>query len=90
MNLLEQFELFAKKQLDYEAGNISTGADLDTEDGKKFALSGLWFRMNDKISRWKNLIIKNRKLPRIVSRYFSRLRQLCNYITINKYNQWKN
>jgi hypothetical protein len=21
----------------------------------------LWFRMNDKISRWKNLIIKNRK-----------------------------
>ena len=47
--MLEQFELFAKKQLDYGISNISTGADLDTEEGKKFALSGLWFRMNDKI-----------------------------------------
>jgi len=57
----EQFELFAKKQLDYGISNISTGANLETKEGKDFALHGLWFRMNDKISRWKNLIIKNRK-----------------------------
>ena len=57
----EQFELFAKKQLDYGISNISTGANLETKEGKDFALNGLWFRMNDKISRWKNLIIKNRK-----------------------------
>jgi len=59
--MLEQFELFCKKQLDYGSSNISTGANLETEEGKVFALTGLWFRMNDKISRWKNLIIKNRK-----------------------------
>ncbi len=59
--MLEQFELFCKKQLDYGISNISTGANLDTKEGKVFALSGLWFRMNDKISRWKNLIIRNRK-----------------------------
>jgi len=57
----EQFELFAKKQLDYGISNISTGANLEVVEGKEFALHGLWFRMNDKISRWKNLIIKNRK-----------------------------
>ena len=57
----EQFELFAKKQLDYGISNISTGANLETKEGKDFALNGLWFRMYDKISRWKNLIIKNRK-----------------------------
>jgi hypothetical protein len=57
----EQFELFAKKQLDYGIGNISTGADMESKEGKSFALQGLWFRMNDKINRWKNLIIKNRK-----------------------------
>lgn len=57
----EQFELFCKKHLDYGMGNISQGTNLDTEDEKKFALSGLFFRMNDKINRWKNLIISNRK-----------------------------
>ena len=59
--LLPGNELFAKKQLDYGISNISTGANLETKEGKDFALNGLWFRMNDKISRWKNLIIKNRK-----------------------------
>ena len=54
--MLEQFELFAKKQLDYGISNISTGADLNTEEGKKFALSGLWFRMNDKIQRILNIV----------------------------------
>ena len=32
--MLEQFELFCKKQLDYGIGNISTGADLTTEEVK--------------------------------------------------------
>ena len=34
----EQFELFAKKQLDYGISNISTGANLETKEGKDFAL----------------------------------------------------
>ena len=53
----EQFELFAKKQLDYGISNISTGANLETKEGKEFALHGLWFRMNDKIQRLKNLVV---------------------------------
>ena len=59
--MLEQFELFCKKQLDYGISNISTGADLNTDEGKKFALSGLWFRMNDKIQRLKQLIVLGHK-----------------------------
>jgi len=89
--MLEQFELFAKKQLDYGIGNISTGADLDTEEGKKFALSGLWFRMNDKISRWKNLIIKNRKANN--ESLVDTFQDLGNYSIISQLiskNQWKN
>ncbi len=53
----EQFELFAKKQLDYGISNISTGANLETKEGKDFALHGLWFRMNDKIQRLKQLVV---------------------------------
>ena len=53
----EQFELFAKKQLDYGISNISTGANLETKEGKDFALHGLWFRMNDKVQRLKQLVV---------------------------------
>ena len=89
--MLEQFELFCKKQLDYGIGNISTGADLTTEEGKQFALNGLWFRMNDKISRWKNLIIKKRKANNesIVDTF----QDLGNYSIISQLiskEQWKN
>ena len=31
----EQFELFAKKQLDYGISNISTGANLESKEGKE-------------------------------------------------------
>ena len=48
---LEQFQLFARKMLDYGKGNISVGSNLDTPEEEKVALTGLWFRMNDKIQR---------------------------------------
>lgn len=57
----EQFELFCKKQLDYGIGNIAAGTNLKTEQEKQFALTGLWYRISDKINRWKNLIVKKRK-----------------------------
>ena len=57
----EQFELFCKKHLDYGMGNISQGTNLETPEEKKFALSGLFFRLNDKVNRWKNLLLSNRK-----------------------------
>ena len=57
----EQFELFAKKHLDYGMGNISAGTQLVNEREIKFAMTGLWYRLSDKINRWKNMIITNRK-----------------------------
>ena len=51
----EQYELFLHKQHDYGPGNISVGTQLQTEDEIHLSLTGLWFRMNDKIQRLKNL-----------------------------------
>ena len=56
----EQFELFAKKHLDYGMHNISAGTNLDSNDEVEFAMTGLYYRMSDKINRWKNLIISKR------------------------------
>jgi len=54
---LEQFELFSRKMLDYGKGNISVGSNLETEQEVHVALTGLWFRMNDKIQRLKQLVL---------------------------------
>lgn len=53
----EQYELFCRKQHDYGPGNISVGTQLANEEEIKLSLTGLWFRMNDKIQRLKNLLI---------------------------------
>ena len=57
----EQFELFAKKHLDYGMGNISAGTQLVNEEEVDFAMTGLWYRLSDKINRWKNMILTSRK-----------------------------
>ena len=56
----EQLELFSKKHIDYGMGNISAGTGLDTEAERSFALTGLWYRISDKVNRWKNMIITKR------------------------------
>tara|TARA_R100001510_G_C7488618_1_gene97438 strand:+ start:127 stop:462 length:336 start_codon:yes stop_codon:yes gene_type:complete len=53
----EQYELFAGKMLDYGKGNISVGSNLDTEEEVHVAMTGLWFRINDKINRLKQLVL---------------------------------
>ena len=57
----EQYELFLHKQHDYGPGNISVGTQLLTEDEVHLSLTGLWFRMNDKIQRLKNLLMSGRE-----------------------------
>ena len=57
----QQYELFLKKQHDYGPGNISVGTQLITEDEIKLSLTGLWFRVNDKVQRIKNLLMGNRE-----------------------------
>ena len=56
----EQYELFLKKQHDYGPGNISVGTMLQTEEEIQLSLTGLWFRMNDKIQRLKTLLMGKR------------------------------
>lgn len=58
----EQLELFAKKHLDYGMHNITAGTQLATDDEIGFALTGLWYRISDKVSRWKNLLINRRSV----------------------------
>ena len=57
----QQFDLFCKKQHDYGPGNISVGTQLATKDEINLSLTGLWFRMNDKIQRLKTLLLGGRK-----------------------------
>jgi|TARA_A100001391_G_scaffold193150_1_gene168054 hypothetical protein len=57
----EQFELFCKKHLDYGMHNVSAGTNLENDEQKEFAMTGLWYRLSDKINRWKNMIISGRK-----------------------------
>ena len=57
----EQYELFCRKQHDYCPGNISVGTMLQTDEEVHLSLTGLWFRMNDKIQRLKTLIMTGRE-----------------------------
>ena len=56
----EQYELFCHKQHDYGPGNISVGTQLKTEEEINLSLTGLWFRMNDKLQRVKTLLMTGR------------------------------
>ena len=55
--MADQYVLFCKKQKNYGPGNISVGTDLRTDGDVKLSLTGLWFRINDKIQRLKQLIV---------------------------------
>lgn len=55
--LKEQYELFCKKQLNYGPDNISVGTRCETPEELKLSQTGLWFRMNDKIQRLKQLVV---------------------------------
>jgi hypothetical protein len=55
--LKEQYEIFCRKQLNYGPDNISVGTRLETPEEIKLSQTGLWFRMNDKIQRLKQLVL---------------------------------
>ena len=59
--LNEQYVLFCKKQKNYGPSNISVGTDLRTNDDVKLSLTGLWFRLNDKVQRLKQLVVLGHK-----------------------------
>jgi hypothetical protein len=57
--MMEQYILFCKKHRNYGTGNVNVGTNLETNADVKLALTGLWFRINDKIQRLKQLVIQN-------------------------------
>ena len=57
----EQYEMFCKKQKNYGPGNISVGTDCRSDEDIKLSLTGLWFRLNDKVQRLKQLIVLGHK-----------------------------
>jgi hypothetical protein len=59
--LKEQYDLFCRKQLNYGPDNISVGTKLITPEEIKLSQTGLWFRMNDKIQRLKQLVLLNKE-----------------------------
>lgn len=76
----EQYLLFARKNHDYGMKNVMAGTDLETEDDVKFALTGLWFRISDKINRWRN-IMKNGWTTENEN-FLDTLQDITNYATI--------
>ena len=59
----EDYKIFCKKQMDYGPSNISLGTILITEQEKKMSLTGLIIRMNDKVQRLLNLVVKTGRSP---------------------------
>lgn len=54
---IEQYSLFCRKMLDYGKGNIALGGNLEEKKDRKYALTGIQIRLNDKINRLRNLLI---------------------------------
>ena len=57
----EQWHTFCKKQMDYGPSNISMGTPLATDDEKRLSLVGLIVRVNDKVQRLLNLMVKHNR-----------------------------
>ena len=57
----EQYLLFCKKQMDYGPTNISMGTPLKTDSEKRLSLVGLIVRINDKVQRLLNLMVRNNR-----------------------------
>lgn len=58
---IEQYITFLKKQNDYGPANIAMNTHLENEQDLKLSMTGLTVRMNDKMSRLINLILKKNK-----------------------------
>ena len=55
-----QYFLFCRKQHDYGPTNISVGSNLETPEEVDLSMTGIWFRINDKVQRIKNLLINKK------------------------------
>lgn len=84
--LVEQEDLFHRKCIDYGIRNISLGSELKSKEDIDFSLQGIWFRMMDKMNRWRTIqekgTVNNESL-------LDTFEDLANYATIAKLVQSK-
>jgi hypothetical protein len=78
----EQYNMFAEKMLSYGIDNIAMGTSLETEDDIKLSLTSIWIRMNDKMNRLKNLVLKGNRNPLINEPTLDSWKDLTNYAII--------
>ena len=57
----EQWATFCKKQMDYGPSNIAMGTALKTKEDRRLSLIGIIVRINDKIQRLMNLVVKHNR-----------------------------
>ena len=57
----EQWATFCKKQMDYGPSNIAMGTTLKTKEDRRLSLIGLIVRINDKVQRLMNLVVKHNR-----------------------------
>ena len=57
----EQWSTFCRKQMDYGPSNIAMGTSLKTKEDRRLSLIGLIVRINDKIQRLMNLVVKHNR-----------------------------
>ena len=56
----EQYNTFCKKQHDYGQHNITLGMDLNDPDNANLSLSAIIIRINDKVQRLFNLVLRKK------------------------------
>jgi len=54
----EHYQTFCKKQFDYGPGNISLGSSLTSPEERKASISAIVVRLNDKMQRLINLVLR--------------------------------
>lgn len=57
---LEHYDLFCRKQFDYGPHNISLGSDLHKKEDVVASISAIVVRLNDKIQRLINLVLRKK------------------------------
>ena len=57
----EQWSTFCRKQMDYGPSNIAMGTSLRSSEDRRLSLIGLIVRINDKVQRLMNLVVKHNR-----------------------------
>ena len=77
----EQYKLFCRKQYDYGPSNIAMGTNLERKEDIKLSTTGLVVRINDKVNRLVNLVVRQNR-EGISETVMDSFQDLTNYSTM--------